>query len=134
MAQGHAVAFYGRPRATKDFDVWVESSPDNARRVMAALRSFGAPLAGLSEADLAHPGTGFRMGAPPFRIEILTEISGIDFRDAWHRRELCKVDDVPVSIIAFEDLIANKRAAGRKQDLADVEALERQRPNGRRGS
>jgi len=82
LVGGHAVAAHGRPRATKDFDLWVEASPDNAARVMRALRAFGAPLGTLSEDDLARPGLGFRMGAPPFRIEILTEISGVELTDA----------------------------------------------------
>jgi hypothetical protein len=90
------------------------------------LRKFGAPLGDLREQDLAHPGHGFRMGTPPFRIEILTEISGVTFADAWMRRERLEVDGVPLFVIARADLLDNKRAAGRKQDLADVEALERQ--------
>jgi hypothetical protein len=126
LVGGHAVAYYGRPRATKDFDVWIEASPDNAGRVMAALRVFGAPLSDLCDADLARPGQGFRMGSPPFRIEILTEISGVDFGDAWPRRETWETDDVTVFVIARGDLIENKRAAGRTQDIADVEALEAQ--------
>lgn len=93
---------------------------------MKALRTFGAPLAGLAEADLSRPGRGFRMGAPPFRIEILTEISGIAFDDAWPRRVPAEVQGIELSVIGREDLLANKRAAARQRDLADVEALERQ--------
>ena len=75
LVGGHAVGFFGHPRATKDFDLWVEASSENARR-------FGAPLRDLTEADFAHRGNGFRMGSPPFRIELLTEISGLRFEDA----------------------------------------------------
>lgn len=131
LVGGHAVAFHGRPRATKDIDLWIEASPENAMRVMQALHEFGAPLGGLSAADLARPGHGFRMGSPPFRIEILTEVSGVTFADAWSRREASSIEGVPLFIISRQDLVANKRAAGRRQDLADVEALERQDPRKR---
>ena len=126
LVGGHAVAFHGRPRATKDFDLWIEASPDNAQRVVAALTAFGAPLGKLTESDFAHPGNGFRMGSPPFRIEILTEISGVDFAEAWNARQSCTIDDVTFGVIGRADLIKNKRAAGRPQDLADVDVLERQ--------
>src|ERR1700689_5423244 len=82
----YAVGVHGRPRATKDLDVWVDASPANASRVLTALRAFGAPLGDLTEGDLSTPGTGFKMGAPPRRIDILTKISGIDFAHAWDRR------------------------------------------------
>jgi len=127
LVGGHAVGFHGVPRATKDIDVWVDATPDNAARVVKALHDFGAPLGGLSEADLSRPGRGFRMGAPPFRIEILTEISGVAFGDAWPRRVAAEVEGIALPIISREDLLANKRAAARARDLADVEALERQR-------
>jgi hypothetical protein len=127
LVGGHAVGFHGVPRATKDIDVWIEASDDNAARVMAALHAFGAPLGGLAERDLARPGYGFRMGAPPFRIEILTEISGVAFTDAWPRRERAEVGGVPLYVIGLADLLDNKRAAARQRDLADVEALARQK-------
>lgn len=126
LVGAHAVMFHGRPRATKDFDLWVEASPDNAARIMSALRAFGAPLVTISEDDFARPGKGFRMGSPPFRIELLTEISGVEFADAWSRRETVTVDGVTCFVISRQDLVANKRAAGRPQDLADVDVLERQ--------
>lgn len=125
LVGGHAVGFYGVPRATKDVDVWIEASADNAARVMSALRAFGAPTGGLAVEDLARPGQGFRMGTPPFRIEILTEISGVSFVEAWPRREDCDVQGVRLHVIGRADLLTNKRAAGRKRDLADVEALEK---------
>jgi hypothetical protein len=131
LVGGHAVGFHGRPRATKDFDLWIEASPDNASRVIRALREFGAPLDDLTEADLAAPGTGFRMGTPPFRIEILTEVSGLAFEDAWTRRETREVAGVRCFLIGREDLLRNKRAAGRPQDLADVDTLEKQRGRSR---
>jgi hypothetical protein len=121
---GYAVGVHGRPRATKDLDVWIETSADNAGRVMRALRDFGAPLGDLAEKDLETPGTGFKMGEPPARIDILTQIEGVRFEDAWPRRIETFFGAVKCGVIGRADLLANKRAAGRPQDLADVTALE----------
>src|SRR6185437_4906603 len=82
----YAVGIHGRPRATKDLDVWVEATADNAARVLEALRRFGAPLGDLTESDLDHVGTGFKMGIPPRRIDILTQIEGLTFDEAWPNR------------------------------------------------
>ena len=120
----YAVAVHGRPRTTKDIDVWVEASPDNAARVMRALRAFGAPLGDLREEELHVEGTGFQMGVPPRRIDVLTKISGIAFADAFPNRvETSFGDGLVCAVIGVDDLIANKRAAARPQDLADVDAL-----------
>jgi hypothetical protein len=126
LVGGHAVGLYGRPRATKDFDLWIEATPSNARRVLRALEDFGAPLGSLRAEDLATPGNGFRMGSPPFRIELLSEVSGLEFAEAWARRDSQRLDGVDCYVISREDLLTNKRAAGRPQDLADVDVLERQ--------
>lgn len=79
----YALAVHGRPRATGDLDLWVETSPANADRVLAALRDFGAPLHDLTREDLSRPGVVFQIGLPPLRIDILTQISGVEFPDAW---------------------------------------------------
>jgi len=121
----YAVGVHGHPRATKDLDVWVEASPDNAPKVMRALREFGAPLGDLTERDLASAGKGFKMGEPPRRIDILTQIEGVTFEHAWQGRREALFGDIRCAVIGFEDLLVNKRAAGRPQDLADVAALER---------
>src|SRR5579872_4113494 len=130
---GYAVGVHGRPRATKDLDVWIEASPDNARRVMQALRDFGAPLGDLADKDLETLGTGFKMGEPPSRVDILTQIEGVRFEDAWPRRIETSFAAVRCAVIGRADLLANKRAAGRPQDLADVAALEKlEKPRGGR--
>jgi hypothetical protein len=122
----YAVGVHGRPRATKDLDVWIEASAANAARVLTALRQFGAPLGDLTESDFATPGTGFKMGSPPRRIDILTKISNVDFEVAWPRRiEADFAPGIRCGVIGIDDLIANKTAAGRPQDLADVDGLER---------
>ncbi len=122
---GYAVGVHGHPRATKDLDVWVEASPENAARLMAALRAFVAPIGGLTEADFATPGNGFMMGRPPSRIDILTQIAGLEFGSAWARRITRKFGGRECPVISIDDLILNKRAAGRLQDLADVDELVR---------
>ena len=122
----YAVGIHGRPRATKDLDIWVEATPENAVRVVDALTRFGAPLGDLTPSDLDHAGTGFKMGMPPRRIDILTQIEGITFEAAWPNRiEAAFGDGVRCPVIGLADILINKRAAGRPQDLADVAVLER---------
>ena len=120
----HALAAHGRVRATKDLDVWIRPDPENARRVLAAIRGFGAPLQDLTENDLSRPGVTFQIGLPPLRIDILTEISAVSFEEAWKARVLSRFADQPAAVLSKQHLLQNKRAAGRKQDLADVEWLE----------
>lgn len=120
----HALAAHGRPRATGDLDIWVRPSSDNADKVWAALARFGAPLSALKKQDLTTPGIVFQIGVEPVRIDILTAIDGVDFDGAWTRRIVVDVDGQSVPLLGKDDLIRNKRAAGRPQDLADVAALE----------
>ena len=120
----HALAAHGRVRATKDLDVWIQPSPDNAKRAMAALAAFGAPLHELSESDLAVPGTIFQIGVAPIRIDIITKIDGVDFAAAWSARLSVPFADQVVNVLSRDDLIRNKRAAGRQQDMLDVNWLE----------
>lgn len=130
----YAVGVHGRPRATKDIDIWIEASADNAVRVITALRDFGAPMGDLVASDFEVPGTGFKMGIPPRRIDVLTKIEGITFEQAWpNRQDAAFSADVRCPVIGLRDLLTNKRAAGRPQDLADVaalEAIERSRTQG----
>lgn len=120
----HALAVHGRPRATGDLDIWVRSTPDNARRVYAALADFGAPLAGIVPNDFSTTDVVYQVGLPPSRIDVLTGLTGLTFAEAWPRRAEVTLAGVRVALLGREDLIANKRATGRPQDLADVAALE----------
>lgn len=122
----HAMAAHQRPRATGDLDIWVRATPENATRVWQALTRFGAPLGELSLADLSSPGIVFQMGLPPLRIDILTELSGIKFDEAWPNRIVNEFQGQRYSVIGRQDLIRNKRATGRPQDLVDADALESQ--------
>lgn len=120
----HALAAHGHIRATKDIDVWVRPDPANAPRVLKALRNFGAPLHDLTESDLSKPGVIFQIGVEPLRINILTRIDGVTFAEAWDDREPANFAGISVPVLSRAHLIQNKRASGRKQDLADVEWLE----------
>lgn len=121
----YAVNIYVDPRATGDLDIWVEPSPENAAKVLRALQVFGAPLAGISESDFAFPGVTFQIGIAPRRIDILTEISGVEFSEAWAGRSLHPFGPFAIPFLGRQALILNKRAAGRPKDLADLDFLER---------
>ncbi len=123
LVGGYAVGFHGYVRATADMDVWVRRSPDNARRVMAAVRALGFDVPALTDALFLDPDRLVRMGQPPMRVEVLTSISGVDFDTAWASRVETEWDGVPVFILGLADLRANKRASGRYKDLADLDAL-----------
>jgi hypothetical protein len=120
----YALALHGRPRATGDLDVWIDATPDNARRVMRALGEFGAPLAEIAEADLATPGVVYQIGVPPGRIDILTDLTGITFGEAWLDRVRGPFGDVEVDFIGRTSFVRNKRATGRPKDLGDIEGME----------
>jgi hypothetical protein len=124
----YAVAIHAQPRATKDLDILVKADSENAKAVFAALAEFGAPLQGLTPADFEEPGPFFRMGREPVCVDILTVIPGVEFDAAWPRRVedvFDKDTDLRANFISREDLLAAKRAAGRRQDLADIEAIEK---------
>lgn len=123
---GYAVSLHAQPRTTQDIDFFIAADPQNAAHVYAALQEFGAPLEGLSPEDFAVAGKFFRMGRSPLAVDILPEIDGVNFETAWKNRTAVLVDEpsgLKALFISSEDLIANKLAAGRPQDLADVAAL-----------
>lgn len=121
----HAVAFYAEPRFTKDLDVWVEASPVNAPRLIAALYAFGAPSAGVSEADFHTAGAVLQIGVAPNRIDITTHIDGVTFEAAWPNRQSTAFGDQSIWIIGRAELIQNKTAVARPQDLLDLAVLEK---------
>ena len=120
----YALAVHGFPRATKDIDFFVWATPENAANLVRALARFGAPLDEISESDFSAPGVVFQIGNNPRRIDILTKISGVEFERAYANRENIFLEGLEIPVISVPDLIANKRATGRTQDLADVEKLE----------
>ena len=119
----HALAVHGVPRATGDLDIWIQSTPANAAKVLQALRAFGAPLFDLTIDDLSAPDTVFQIGLPPSRIDILSGISGVDFDAAWSRQVEVNIGTLRVGVIGRQDFIANKKASGRQKDLLDLTLL-----------
>lgn len=120
----YALALHGRPRATGDLDVWIDPTAENAARVMKALAAFGAPLAELSEGDFAREGIVYQIGVPPGRIDILTQLTGLTFAEAWPGRLRRPFGDVDVDFIGREAFVRNKRATGRPKDLGDIEGMD----------
>ncbi len=128
---GQAFGFHAQPRYTKDIDFLVNPDPENARRVYRALAAFGAPLDDLTVDDLSDPNVVFQIGVEPNRVDILTAIDGVTFARAWATRQAGSYGAETMWVIGIEELIDNKRAAGRARDLLDVKELERRRDRGR---
>ena len=124
---GYAVGIHAKPRATKDLDLLVSAQGDNLERVASALSAFGAPAGVVSAARTLAPTEVVYLGVPPVRIDILRQADGIDTEQVIQRAGFISLGDLTVPVISLEDLIANKRAAGRPQDLADANLLERVR-------
>jgi hypothetical protein len=122
---GFAVIKYAEPRFTKDIDIWVGVDVENARRVFEALKKFGAPLAGISPEDFTKVGYFYQMGRPPFRVDIVMTIPGVEFEDAWRNRVMTQLEATEVAFISKADLMKAKAAAGRPQDLLDLERLRK---------
>lgn len=120
---GYAMAAYGRPRQTGDLDIWLKCDIDNARRVMSALDEFGFGGLGLAEQDFCTPDQVVQLGYPPFRIDLLTGIDGVDFDTAWTGRFEYALGDLTIPFIGLDALKQNKRASGRPRDLDDLENL-----------
>ena len=124
----HALAVHGVMRATEDIDVWVAPSEENAQRVWRAIHDFGAPAEalGIRLEDLRSDDVVVQFGLPPRRIDLMTSVSGLaSFEEAWAERVVQTVADLPLPFIGREALARNKRASGRKKDLADLEALQK---------
>jgi len=122
LVGGWAVGIYGTPRATKDIDILIAMDDGNLSLLSKALGDFGAPTTEISQ--LRERGNVFRMGRSPVQIDIINEATGIDIEECYPRRNVMVIDDVAVSVISKEDLVANKKAIGRNRDLADVDDLE----------
>ena len=120
---GYAVIKYTEPRYTKDLDLWVSIGEDNSERVYRALKKFGAPLTELSAQDFSAAGFFYTMGIAPQRIDVLFSVDKLDFAQCWERRVESQIDGIHVNFISAEDLIINKEAVRRFQDLADAEKL-----------
>jgi len=120
---GYAVIHYTQPRFTKDLDIWLEPTSENAAAVARAFRRFGLPLIEITEADLAVPGTQFMAGVPPNAIDFITTCSNLDFASSWNTREVVPIGDLSVPYLSRLDLIEAKQFLGRDQDLLDLRLL-----------
>ena len=122
---GYAVMRYAEPRFTKDLDLWVGTDTENASRTFNALKSFGAPLTGLTAQDFTDTKSFYQMGVPPFRVDIMFFLTGLEFESAWKNRNETTLGGVSVPFISLDDLMVAKKALGRPSDLLDLANLER---------
>jgi len=120
---GYAVALHGYPRYTKDIDIWIEMSANNATRLLAALAQFGFASLDLQAEDFMEPNQVIQLGYPPNRIDLLTTPDGVNFETAYSTKLVVDLSGVQVNFIDLENLRLNKQASGRLQDLADLENL-----------
>lgn len=120
---GYALAFHGAPRLTGDLDIFVKPGKENARRILEALTEFGFGSLNLTEEDFAFPDKIVQLGVPPVRVDIITSISGVSWKEAFSGKVEGKYGTIPVRYIGRTGFIKNKRTTGRKKDLADLEAL-----------
>lgn len=122
---GYAVMHYSEPRYTKDLDIWIDTEKANAERVHSALTAFGAPMRQITADELTVPYMILQIGLAPVRIDIISGLKGgLHFSSAWSKKETDNAGGVPVHFIAKDDLIRSKKAVGRPQDKADINALK----------
>lgn len=122
---GFAFSFYAEPRYTKDIDFLIDITPENAGALINALNDFGFGSVGLKKDDFLSHGQIIQLGNAPVRIDIITSAAAVTFSSAWKNRTIGKYGDVPANFISKSDLIKNKKASGRKQDIADIEKLKK---------
>ncbi len=121
---GFAVAFHGHPRYTKDLDIWVNSTNSNVKKLLKALNDFGFGSLGLTLEDFLNPENVIQLGYPPNRIDLVTEINGVNFELCYVQKVETQIDGLKVNFIDLKNLKKNKKATGRAQDLADLENLK----------
>ncbi|GAB3938336.1 nucleotidyltransferase [Mucilaginibacter myungsuensis] len=122
---GYALAFHGQPRHTGDLDIWIAISESNANKMVSVLRDFGLASLGLEKSDFLDQGLITQLGYPPLRIDILNEIDGVTFNEAYLNKQVFDVDGLKISYIGLDDLIKNKLSSGRRQDITDVVTLNK---------
>jgi len=121
---GYAVAYHGYPRYTKDIDIWIWVNPENAERIVKALRDFGFESLNLKASDFLEPETIIQLGYAPNRIDLIMGLPGVDFEDCYAQRVEVEIEEVRLMFIDLESLKKSKKASGRLQDLADLENLK----------
>jgi predicted nucleotidyltransferase len=123
---GYAVGYYGYPRATNDLDIWIDNEPQNAEKLVQALKRFGFDDKEMKPEIFLIEGQIIRIGHPPIRIELLTSISGVQFDQCYRSRTAGSIDGIEMKLIGLEELKINKKASGRHKDLNDVENLPKE--------
>ena len=126
LVGAHALAAHGFVRATQDIDIFVKPTPENASRVFAALRTFKAPLCDRAEADLLNPDVIYQVGVEPNRIDLMNDISGVSWDEAWAGRTEITIEGIRVPVLGLEEFVRNKRASGRPKDRADLVLIGRE--------
>ena len=121
----YAMGAYGYPRATGDFDIWVEASPGNSQKIYSSLSEFGAPLSDITKDTFIKKGIIFQIGVAPRRIDIITHIDGVNFQDAYQSRENIAIEGLSIPFISKENLIKNKQSTGREKDKLDANYLKK---------
>lgn len=120
---GYAVGVHGHPRYTGDLDIWLNTTPENANRILISVNEFGFSSYGLTEEDFIKEGNVVQLGYPPLRIDLLTHIDGVTFEECYKNRTEIEIEGILVNFIGYEDLLKNKRKSGRHKDLDDLENL-----------
>ena len=123
---GYAVGIHGYPRYTGDLDIWISPTNNNAKKILKVVHEFGFSSYGLKVEDFTREGNIIQLGYPPLRIDLLTQIDGVEFKDCYDKSEKIKIDDITINIISYDDLIVNKKSSGRHKDLDDLENLEKE--------
>ena len=121
----YALAFHGVPRFTGDIDILVKPDSDNAKNIIAALKEFGFGSLDLNESDFNAPDKVVQLGVAPVRIDLITSLTGVSWQKAYSTKVAGKYGDLKVYYLSKDELISNKKTLGRKKDLADIEALEK---------
>ncbi len=121
---GYAVGIHGHPRYTGDLDIWLLPDPANADNILKAIRDFGFGSLDITVTDLTKKDCTIQLGYPPLRIDLLTDIDGVSFNECYTNRKTLNVDGLNVDFIGYADLIKNKKASGRHQDLGDIDNLK----------
>jgi hypothetical protein len=122
---GYALGFHGYPRYTGDIDIWLNVNERNAERIIKAIEGFGFSSLGLKKQDFLEKDNVIQLGYPPIRIDILTSIDGVEFNEAFKNKTTVLLDNININFIGIQELKKNKKASGRKQDLADLERLDK---------
>lgn len=121
---GYAVGIHGHPRYTGDLDIWLLPEKENAKKILQSIQEFGFSSLNITEADIMKEQSVIQLGYPPLRIDLLTSIDGVNFQECYPNRKIVSIDGITVNFIGFTDLLKNKKASGRHQDLGDIDNLQ----------